>query len=479
MPQPLLHFCFTATHAGACSLRGSQGPGFGATMKNGRASASSSAGDVAKLIKAVFGEAPLPASLFTVDPEQDLKHEKLKELIADLIKLDAFVTLRILEKALVLQTNLMSRHEAGLIAKPIRNLLQYVRGKAKNCSTGTRLPAHIRKLVAIFKEQHPSQSPTKELDPGLASASKASSSTTSAPLAVATSILSKSKAEIEALFGLGSAQDVVTLSQDSVAEVPLTKEPAEVVDLLSQPETQIAPIQDYPAQPAQAPPELEHWDAGRATLVRTFRTGQQEVGEAFAGGDGFIHVRWASGEVTATEQSSLQLVLPCMRRPAAAMKRPAGMAENQPASEWEDEEQEEQTDEELHHAHEEQHQSEDKQEEETEKADDQELAEAAEESSTKKRKKEHSPPEPPSPFFFPDGSMMKLGVFTHKSYILYKKATSETKWPLLVGCEEKLAWKHEKEHGSVIKAVWCQLARLSAIPDKAEAVQIRDQVLRT
>ena len=132
MSQPLLHFCLTATHAGACSSRGSQDPGSGAAMsqssgpKNVRASASSSAGDVAKLIKAVFGESPLPASLFTVDPEQDLKHEQLNELIADLIKLDAFVTLRILEKALVLQTNLMCQHEAGLIAKPIRNLLQYV-----------------------------------------------------------------------------------------------------------------------------------------------------------------------------------------------------------------------------------------------------------------------------------------------------------------------------------------------------------------
>ena len=150
-------------------------------LKNLRASASSSAGDVAKLFKAVFGEAPLPASLFTVDPEQDLKHPQLHELIADLIKLDAFVTLRILEKGLVLQTNLMSQHEAGLIAKPIRNLLQYVRGKAKNSSTGTRVPAHIRKLVAIFKEQHPSQSPTKEPDPASAPAPKTSSSTTSAP----------------------------------------------------------------------------------------------------------------------------------------------------------------------------------------------------------------------------------------------------------------------------------------------------------
>ena len=64
-----------------------------------RASASSSAGDVAKLIKAVFGESPLPASLFTVDPEQDLKHEQLSELIDDIIKLDVFVTLRILEKS--------------------------------------------------------------------------------------------------------------------------------------------------------------------------------------------------------------------------------------------------------------------------------------------------------------------------------------------------------------------------------------------
>jgi len=276
----------------------------GSGLKNLRASASSSAGDVAKLIKAVFGESPLPASLFTVDPEQDLKHPQLHELIADLIKLDAFVTLRILEKGLVLQTNLMSQHEAGLIAKPIRNLLQYVRGKAKNSSTGTRLPAHIRKLVAIFKEQHPSQSPTP--DPALAPAPKTSSSTTSATLPVATSILSQSKAEIEALFGHRAAQDVVTLSQDSVAEVPLTEKPAEVVDLLSQPETEmhIVPFQDHtdrfllrphrplpPTTTPTTPPELEHWDAGRATLVRTFRTGQQEVGKAFAGGDGFIHVR--------------------------------------------------------------------------------------------------------------------------------------------------------------------------------------------
>ena len=122
MSQPLLHFCVTATHAGAFSYSGSQGPGFGAAMsqssgpKNVRASASSSDGDVAKLINAVFGEPPLPASLFTVDPEQDLKREQPSELIADLIKLDAFVTLRVLEKALVLQTNLMSQHEAGLIA---------------------------------------------------------------------------------------------------------------------------------------------------------------------------------------------------------------------------------------------------------------------------------------------------------------------------------------------------------------------------
>ena len=135
MSQPPLHCCLTATHAGACSSRGSQGPGFGAAMlqrsglKNVRASASSSAGDVAKLIKAVFGESPLPASLFTVDPEQDLKHGQLNELTADLVKLDVFVSLRILEKALVLQTNLMSQHEAGLIVKPIRNLVQYVRGQ--------------------------------------------------------------------------------------------------------------------------------------------------------------------------------------------------------------------------------------------------------------------------------------------------------------------------------------------------------------
>ena len=70
--------------------------------------------------------------------------------------------------------------------------------------------------------------------------------------------------------------------------------------------------------------------------MRTFRTGQQEVGEAFAGGDGFIHVRWASGEVTATEQSSLLLVLPCMRRPAGVMKRPAGRAGKKPAQGWEE-----------------------------------------------------------------------------------------------------------------------------------------------
>ena len=374
-----------------------------------RASASSSAGDVAKLIKAVFGESPLPASLFTVDPEEDLKHEQLNELIADLIKLDAFVTLRILEKALALQTNLMSHHEAGLIAKRIRNLLQYVRGKAKNSSTGARLPAHIRKLVAILKEQHPSQSPTKEPDPALAPAPKASSSTISARPAVATPILSKSKAEVEALFGLSSAQDVVTLSQDSVAEVPLTKKPAEVVDLLSQPETEFAPSQDYPAEPAQAPPELEHWDAGRATLVRTFRTGQQEVGEAFAGGDGFIHVRWASGEVTATEQCSLLLVLPCMRRPDA-MKRPAGLAGKKRAKGWEEAPDPTQVEAAEHPAvgsvaeeeEEEEHEADEEQEEETEKADDQELAEAAEESSTEKRRKEQSPEEPPpSPFLFP------------------------------------------------------------------------------
>ena len=131
-------------------LWGSNVPTFRA--ENVRASASSSAGDVAKLIKAVFGESPLPASLFTVGPEQDLKHGQLNELIADLTELDAFVTLRILEKAMVLQTILVPQHEAGLIAKPIRNLLQYVRGKAKNSSTGARLPAHIRKLVAILKE---------------------------------------------------------------------------------------------------------------------------------------------------------------------------------------------------------------------------------------------------------------------------------------------------------------------------------------
>ena len=279
----------------------------------------------------------------------------------------------------------------------------------------------------------------------------------------------------------------MTLSQDSVAEVPLTKKPAEVVDLLSQPETEFAPSQDYPAQPAQAPPELEHWDAGRATLVRTFRTGQQEVGEAFAGGDGFIHVRWASGEVTATEQCSFLLVLPCMRRPAA-MKRPAGLAGKKRAKGWEEAPDPTQVEAAEHpdvgsvaeEEEEEEHQADEEQEEEPEKADDQELAEAAEESSTKKRRKEQSPEEPPpSPFLFPDGSMMKLGVFTHKSYILYKNATSETKWPLLLGCGENLAWIHEKEHRSIIKAVWCQLAKLSAIPDKAEAVQIRDQVLRT
>ena len=68
-------------------LWGSNAPTFRA--ENVRASASSSAGDVAKLIKAVFGESPLSASLFSVDPEQDLKHEQLSELIVDLIKLDA------------------------------------------------------------------------------------------------------------------------------------------------------------------------------------------------------------------------------------------------------------------------------------------------------------------------------------------------------------------------------------------------------
>ena len=51
-------------------LWGSNVPKFRA--KNARASASSSAGDVAKLIKAVFGESPRPASLFTVGPEQRL-----------------------------------------------------------------------------------------------------------------------------------------------------------------------------------------------------------------------------------------------------------------------------------------------------------------------------------------------------------------------------------------------------------------------
>jgi Ni/Co efflux regulator RcnB len=128
--------------------------------------------------------------------------------------------------------------------------------------------------------------------------------------------------------------------------------------------------------------------------------------------------------VTAAEQSSLLLVLPCVRRLAAVMKRPAGMAGEKPANEWEDEEQEEQTDEE-------QHQADEEQEEETKKADDQELAEAAEESSTKKRKKEQSPEEPPSPFCFPDGSMIKLGVYTHKSYILYKKQRARSSGPCL------------------------------------------------
>ena len=107
------------------------------------------------------------------------------------------------------------------------------------------------------------------------------------------------------------------------------------------------------------------------------------------------------------------------------------MAGKKPAKAWEAEEQEEQTDEEQHQADEEQHQSDEEQEEETEKADDQELAKAAEESSTKKRKKEQSPEEPPSPFCFPDGSMIKLGVYTHKSYILYKKQRARSSGPCL------------------------------------------------
>ena len=56
---------------------------------------------------------------------------------------------------------------------------------------------------------------------------------------------------------------------------------------------------------------------------------------------------------------------------------------------------------------------------------------------------------------------------------MHKKAASEEKWPLLVACEEGMAWRHEQEHSKVITAVWCKLAELAAVPSKEEAVDIR------
>lgn len=459
---------------------GSRGP---------RASASSSAGDVAKLIKAIFGESPIPPGLFTIDPEQDLKHEQLNELIGDLIKLDAFVTTSILEKALVLQTSLMSHHEASLVAKPLRALLQFIRTRSKNSSTGTRLPAHIRKLVVIYKEQHPNQSPTKEPEVAPAFARPPSTKpTSSASAAAAPSLLSKSKAEIEALFGIAPAQEVVALSQDSIEEVPITTRPVEVVNLLSQPEVDIPPTQEYPDQQLPAARHaLEHWDAGRATLVRTSTAGQQEVGEAFAGEDGFIHVRWASGEVSATEHSSLLLALPGMRRPAAAMKRPAAKAGKRATRGWEEapdptqaegpEGPEVEVEVEFEAEAEEEEPTDGEQGEEEEQAEDMEAPPPAS-SSSKKRKAGGNPQVPHSPFTFADGTRMKLCVFTNKSYILHKKAT-DTKWPQLVGCEAGMAWKYEKNHSQVITAVWCKLAELAALPNKPEVCDIREQILRS
>ena len=101
-------------------------------------------------------------------------------------------------------------------------------------------------------------------------------------------------------------------------------------------------------------------------------------------------------------------------------------------------------------------------------------------SSTKKSRKEDNPEVPVSPFTLADGSMLKLGVFfTHKSYIMHKKAASEEKWPLLVACEEGMAWRHEKGHIKVITTVWCKLADLAAVPSKKEAGDTRQQVLNS
>ena len=158
------------------------------------------------------------------------------ELIADLLKLDAFVTASILEKA-------------SLIAKPIRGLFAVHQGQGKQLQHWHQVGGPYQETRGHLQEALPQSITISRgrsfIAPQQTKATKPTSSA-SAPAVAATSLLSKSKAEIDALFGIAPAQEIVSLSQDSVEEVPLTEKPQQVVDLLSQLEMEIAPFSGIP-----------------------------------------------------------------------------------------------------------------------------------------------------------------------------------------------------------------------------------------
>ena len=172
-------------------------------------------------------------------------------------------------------------------------------------------------IDSLGKEHYPNPSPFPGAGPSSPpQQTKATTPTTSAPAtssapeAAVTSLVSNSKAEIDALFGIAPTHKIVSLSQDSFEEVPLTEKPQRVVDLLSQLEMEIAPTQDTRSSPHPRGSTLSTGTQGEQPWCALAALGSRRWERLLQVRMASFMFRWASGGFSGTEHG-MRVAMPC------------------------------------------------------------------------------------------------------------------------------------------------------------------------
>jgi hypothetical protein len=433
-------------------------------MPNRKSASTSDAKQLAKLLRMHFKT--LTEMSFVGSLEECL--ERHLDFFVDLYRLDKYPTETNLKEAIgaVWPTLKMP---AMAMAKNIKGTLGSLHYKGRRLTTGKKTDAITKRFFEIVggedSDVHAPKLPVVDekplLQPGCKKArvqekiEQSSSSSTAKGTSQSSSahpVTSQSFASIAAMYGLASASLPTPADELLLSQITVT---SGCSDMLEKAGTTTVGT---------------YWDHADCCLVKVSNDGAQtEKSVMKPGKDGFAEAHFGNNDIVCTDIPNLE-IFPTrnavLKKPAKAEKK---VVMKKPAKKQEIAESEGEMAKEIA-------ESDGEMAKEIAESDG-EMADGTAESEHERAISEvAAKPAKANLFQWPDGTKMKLGLFTGQSYIT-TKSKLQLKFKLLVCCSKDRAARNGKDHHLVMQNLWEHFKSQPTLPAKADCKVLLDDSL--